>query len=200
MSEAARVQPGAQRTADYEVVVIGAGQAGLTMGYYLARQGRRFVILEAERFDRDPPGASAGTRYALSRRDGTARCPGCPSRATRTATRTRRGNRLPRAVHRRRSSCRSSSTATCAGSPRGWRPLRPRGRRANDHRRPGRRRDGPFQTPYIPKLAEELDPDVWQAHSTGYRRPSDMPEGTVLVVGGGNTGFRSPRSSRRRTR
>jgi putative flavoprotein involved in K+ transport len=26
-------------------------------------------------------------------------------------------------------------------------------------------------------------------HSTGYRRPSDVPEGTVLVVGGGNTGF-----------
>ena len=48
---------------------------------------------------------------------------------------------------------------------------------------------GPFQTPFIPKLAEDLAPDVWQAHSTGYQRPSDVPEGTVLVVGGGNTGF-----------
>jgi putative flavoprotein involved in K+ transport len=26
-------------------------------------------------------------------------------------------------------------------------------------------------------------------HSTGYRNPGAMPEGTVLVVGGGNTGF-----------
>ena len=26
-------------------------------------------------------------------------------------------------------------------------------------------------------------------HSTGYRRPRDIPAGTVLVVGGGNTGF-----------
>jgi len=48
---------------------------------------------------------------------------------------------------------------------------------------------GPFQTPFVPKLADELDSDVWQAHSTGYRRPDDVPEGTVLVVGGGNTGF-----------
>ena len=48
---------------------------------------------------------------------------------------------------------------------------------------------GPFQTPNVPKLAEELAPDLWQRHSTGYRRPSDVPEGTVLVVGGGNTGF-----------
>ena len=48
---------------------------------------------------------------------------------------------------------------------------------------------GPFQTPYVPKLAEDLASEVWQAHSTGYQRPSDVPEGTVLVVGGGNTGF-----------
>ena len=48
---------------------------------------------------------------------------------------------------------------------------------------------GPFQTPYVPEVARDLDPDVWQAHSTGYRRPGDAPEGTVLVVGGGNTGF-----------
>src|SRR5436190_4190829 len=30
----------------YDVVVVGAGQAGLAMGYFLRRQGRRFVILE----------------------------------------------------------------------------------------------------------------------------------------------------------
>jgi len=30
----------------YEVVVIGAGQAGLAMGYFLARQKRRFLIVE----------------------------------------------------------------------------------------------------------------------------------------------------------
>jgi putative flavoprotein involved in K+ transport len=48
---------------------------------------------------------------------------------------------------------------------------------------------GPFQTPFLPKLAEQLDPNVWQVHSTGYRQPNHVPEGTVLVVGGGNTGF-----------
>jgi putative flavoprotein involved in K+ transport len=48
---------------------------------------------------------------------------------------------------------------------------------------------GPFQTPFVPKLAERLAPDVFQTHATGYRRPTDVPDGTVLVVGGGNTGF-----------
>jgi putative flavoprotein involved in K+ transport len=48
---------------------------------------------------------------------------------------------------------------------------------------------GPFQTPNVPRIAGDLDSELYQTHSTGYRRPSDVPEGTVLVVGGGNTGF-----------
>jgi len=37
---------GPRSSDDVEVAVIGAGQAGLTMGYFLVRQGRRFVIVE----------------------------------------------------------------------------------------------------------------------------------------------------------
>ena len=48
---------------------------------------------------------------------------------------------------------------------------------------------GPFQTPYVPDVAERLATDVFQTHATGYRKPADIPAGTVLVVGGGNTGF-----------
>src|SRR5204862_3627869 len=48
---------------------------------------------------------------------------------------------------------------------------------------------GPFQVPRVPTFAADLAQEVFQAHSTGYRKPSDLPEGTVLVVGGGNTGF-----------
>ena len=31
----------------FDVAVIGAGQAGLAIGYFLAKEGRRFTILEA---------------------------------------------------------------------------------------------------------------------------------------------------------
>ena len=41
----------------------------------------------------------------------------------------------------------------------------------------------------MPELADRLAPEIFQTHSTGYRKPTDVPEGTVLVVGGGNTGF-----------
>jgi putative flavoprotein involved in K+ transport len=34
-------------TTDREVVVVGGGQAGRAIGYFLSRQGRDFTILEA---------------------------------------------------------------------------------------------------------------------------------------------------------
>jgi putative flavoprotein involved in K+ transport len=48
---------------------------------------------------------------------------------------------------------------------------------------------GPFQTPFVPRIGEGLDPAVAQMHSTTYRSRQDIPDGRVLVVGGGNTGY-----------
>jgi putative flavoprotein involved in K+ transport len=47
---------------------------------------------------------------------------------------------------------------------------------------------GPFQTPTIPPIANDLDPQVFQMHSIDYRRPESIPSGKVLVVGAANTG------------
>jgi putative flavoprotein involved in K+ transport len=48
---------------------------------------------------------------------------------------------------------------------------------------------GPFQVPFVPPMAAKLDPAVTQLHSADYRNPQALPEGPVLVVGGGNSGF-----------
>lgn len=48
---------------------------------------------------------------------------------------------------------------------------------------------GPFQAPHVPAVADGLDHEIFQTHSTGYRAPGHLPDGPVLVVGGGNTGF-----------
>ena len=48
---------------------------------------------------------------------------------------------------------------------------------------------GPFQVPFTPAIAADLSRDVVQLHSSRYRSPDDLPTGTVLVVGGGNTGY-----------
>jgi putative flavoprotein involved in K+ transport len=48
---------------------------------------------------------------------------------------------------------------------------------------------GPFQVPFVPPVADDLDETVFQVHSANYRNPAQLPEGRVLVVGGGNSGF-----------
>ena len=49
---------------------------------------------------------------------------------------------------------------------------------------------GPFQTPHVPAVAEQLDPLVPQLHSAEYRNPGQLPGGgRVLVVGAANSGL-----------
>ena len=47
---------------------------------------------------------------------------------------------------------------------------------------------GPFQVPFIPPIADALDPGVHQVHSAHYRHPQSIPPGKVLVVGAANSG------------
>jgi putative flavoprotein involved in K+ transport len=47
---------------------------------------------------------------------------------------------------------------------------------------------GPFQRPRIPQLSESVAPSVLQTDPTRYRRPEDLPDGAVLVVGSGASG------------
>ncbi len=47
---------------------------------------------------------------------------------------------------------------------------------------------GGYDRPITPPFASRLSPEIAQIHSKSYRRPSDIPEGTCLVVGTGQSG------------
>jgi len=47
---------------------------------------------------------------------------------------------------------------------------------------------GAYQTPSIPAFAAQLDPKIAQLHSSSYKRPDSLPQGSILVVGAGNSG------------
>ena len=167
--------------------MIGAGQTGLAIGYFLGQEGRRFAVLEAA----DSIGSAWRDRWDsltlfTPRRYSGLRASRFP--AIQRAIRPRRGDRLPGAL---RGDVRARDRAE--------QPVR--GLTAEDGRFvlevDGRTitadqvvvATGPFQKPFVPELANRLGPDLVQMHATGYRKPSDIREGTVLVVGGGNTGF-----------
>jgi putative flavoprotein involved in K+ transport len=188
MSEAtSELEPRAQ-SADYEVVVIGAGQAGLAMGYYLARQGRRFII--SERGDSIAPAWrerwDSLTLFTPRRYSALPRLP-FPGDPDGYPTRDEVIDYLEHYAETFELPIELNSDVRWLSREDDRFVLEVGGRTISADQVVVA--TGPFHTPYVPEVAKDLDPDVWQAHSTGYRRPSDVPEGTVLVVGGGNTGF-----------
>jgi putative flavoprotein involved in K+ transport len=173
----------------FEVVVIGAGQAGLTMGYFLAQQGRHFLIVDgapsigaAWRARWDSLTLFTPRRYdALPGREFPGDPDGYPGR--------------DEVIEYLESYAKAFELPVALGN--GVRSVSRTGELFVLELDDGSSIEadqvvvatGPFQTPNVPPIAADLAPEIRQAHSTGYSRPSDLPEGTVLVVGGGNTGF-----------
>ena len=48
---------------------------------------------------------------------------------------------------------------------------------------------GNYAIPKIPAFAHELNKSIRQIHSSCYKSPYDLPEGNILVVGAGTSGF-----------
>lgn len=172
----------------HDVVVIGAGQAGLAMGNFLAQQGRRFVILESadsvgsawrnrwdslvlftsRRYDSLPGLAFPGDPDGYPNRDEViayleqyAASFDLPIElSTRVRSLTKEDGRFVVESADRLIEADQVVVAT-----------------------------GPFQVPNLPAVSGQLEQEVFQIHSAGYRRASDVPQGDVVVVGGGNTGF-----------
>jgi glycine/D-amino acid oxidase-like deaminating enzyme len=70
----------------YSVLVVGGGQAGLSISYYLKQAGVDHLVLEKQTA-RTRGASSVGTHSVSSRRTGNARCLATPTRATiRTAS------------------------------------------------------------------------------------------------------------------
>ncbi len=47
---------------------------------------------------------------------------------------------------------------------------------------------GPFQKPFLPQIQQHVSDNVFQIHSSKYKNPSQLPAGNVLVIGAGNSG------------
>ena len=172
----------------FDVAVIGAGQAGLAMGHCLAKQGRHFTILDAS----NSIGSAWRSRwdslvlFTPRRYDGLPGLPfpgdpdGYPTRHEVVSYLEQYAStfELPVDLNAQVQSLRPATGGFTLDL--GTRTVEAEQVVVAT---------GPFQVPRVPAFASDLASDVVQMHSTGYRRPSDVPEGTVVVVGGGNTGF-----------
>jgi len=171
----------------FETVVIGGGQAGLSVGYQLSRRGCSFVILEAN----GRIGDSWRKRWDSLKLFTPARYNGLegwpfPADGWTFPTKDEMADYLE------------------AYAARFDLPVRT-GVRVERLSRDGDRfvvetqeavfeaenvvvAMADFQRPRVPEFAEELDQDIVQLHSYEYRNPSQLRDGAVLVVGAGNSG------------
>ena len=170
-----------------DAIVIGAGQAGLAMGYYLAQRSKNFVILDGA----PEVGQAWRSRwdslvlFTPSQFDGL---PGLPFPAASDTYPTKdevadylgiyaKTFELPVTTN--------NPVLSVSRSPAGYFVETP----SDTHEASVVVvATGPFQQPVIPSVSADLDPTVHQVHSADYRNPEMLPGPRVLVVGGGNSG------------
>ena len=172
----------------HDTVVIGGGQAGLAMSAVLQHRGREHVVLErrqvgerwrAERWEslrfQFPNWSLQLPGYAYSGDDpnGFAHWREVLSVVEDYAASTR----APVREHTEVSELRTDDGGFVLSVPYG-----------TIHARHVVVATGPFQRPRIPQLSERAALSVLQTDPTRYRRPEDLPEGAVLVVGSGASG------------
>ncbi len=136
-------------------------------------------------------GGPVGTASACSRRPATTGCRACRSLVT--------GSRSPRRTRWPTTSTPTPGTSTCrygpasrstassghrAGEPGSW--SRPATRPSRQPRSSWPA--APTAHPRVPGFAADLDPAILQLHSSEYRRPAQLRDGPVLVVGAANSG------------
>lgn len=178
---------GTEQRQRFDTVVIGGGQAGLAVGYYLALQRRNFVILDAQA----RTGASWRRRWDSLRLFTPAAISSLPGMA------------LPASggVFLAKDAVADylEEYAARFNLPIWLNAAVEKLTRAGDHYllSVGDRvfeaqhvvvATGTYQQPYIPSFAAELDPTITQFHSDAYRNSEQLQPGPVLVVGAGNSG------------
>jgi len=171
----------------FETVIIGGGQAGLAVGYHLARRERSVVILDAN----ERIGDSWRNRWDSLRVFTPARYDGLPGWSFPAPgwsypTKDEVADYLESYAARFRLSVRTGIRVDGLSREAGGYVV------ASGLSR--YRADnvvvatGGYQDPRVPVFASELDPSIVQFHSSEYRNPSQLRDGGVLVVGAGNSG------------
>jgi putative flavoprotein involved in K+ transport len=170
-----------------DTVVVGGGQAGLAIGYFLAAQHRDFVILDAA----GRVGDTWRHRWDSLRLFTPAfhsGLPGMPFPAPGHSfpTKDQTADYLEAYASRFQLPLRLGRRVQSLARHDGGYLLR-----AGDARYTTKHvvvATGPYHHPHIPGFAAALDPTIAQLHSSSYHNPGQLPDGAVLVVGAGNSG------------
>jgi putative flavoprotein involved in K+ transport len=168
-------------------VVVGAGQAGLSVGYYLAQRNLPFIILDAS----PRIGDSWRKRwdslhlFTPARYDGLAGMP-FPAPPHSFPTKDEMADYLEAYAARFNLPVKTGMQIDGLSRQGAKYLVTAAGRRFQaDHVVIAM---ALYQQPRVPPFALQLDPNIVQLHSSKYRNPQQLKNGGVLIVGAGNSG------------
>jgi putative flavoprotein involved in K+ transport len=171
-----------------DTVVIGGGQAGLSAGYHLANRGLGFAILDADARigDHWRDRWDSLKLYSPAKYDSLPGMP-FPGKAWAWPTGREMADYLEAYARRFELPVRSGARVDRVEPVGGGFIVS-----TSDGGRLASRQvvvaTGPFRAPFVPEIANRLDPAIRQLHSHEYREPSQLPDGPVLVVGLSHSG------------
>ncbi len=176
-----------RRTEQIQTIVIGAGQAGLSVGYHLARRGLPFTILDAN----DRTGDSWRNRWDSLRLFTPARYDSLdgmrfPAPAHYFPTKDEMANYLEAYAERFNLPIRNAVKVDGL-SRRGGCYVVTAGRQRFEAEHVVVAM-ATYQKPRVPRFAAELHSRIVQLHSRDYCNPDQLQEGAVLIAGAGNSG------------
>jgi len=181
-------ETGHTETGHIETVIIGAGQAGLATGYHLQRRGRPFVILDAASRIGDNWRRQWDTLklYSPAKYDSLPGLP-FPAKPWSFPGKDEVGDYLETYAQTFDLPIRlKTRVMSLEADGAGYRVTTDHGTWHCDNVVVA---TGTFgRTPSLPSVADQLDPSILQLHSSEYRRPGQLRDGPVLVVGASHSG------------
>jgi putative flavoprotein involved in K+ transport len=174
----------------FDIIVIGAGQAGLSIGYYLSKLGRKYAILEQAStitptwrgrwdsftlvlpnwtyqipdhgYDGDDPDGFMDREELVARLEQFSESFNPDIRFnSKVSAIERESNGEHFAVTTNGNTYTADNVVVAAGT---------------------------FQMPRVPPFSKNLSADITQLHTSQYQNPGLLPEGAVMVVGTGQSG------------
>lgn len=175
-------------TQQIHAVVIGAGQAGLAVSYYLTQHERSHIILEKHRIG-EAWRSGKWDSFTLVTPNWTLKLPGFHydgNDPAGYATRDEVVQYLERYARSFDAPVRTGVEVTGVRStPDGFLIETSADTYIAQNVVVA---TGAFQQPRIPPFAPRISPHIQQIHSSQYRNPDELPAGAVLVVGSGQSG------------
>ncbi|GEM82229.1 flavin-containing monooxygenase [Meiothermus hypogaeus] len=172
----------------FDTIVIGAGQAGLAMGCCLRPAGLNVVLLDnSERVSEAWRLRQASLRlFTPAQYDALPGLP-CPAPAGHYPAKDEVADYLENYAHHFALPVQLQTQVTALEGASSAFVVRTN--RGNCQTAQMAVATGPFQTPFTPAFAQQLDASIEQLHSSAYLNPKQLPKGEALVVGSGNSGL-----------